>query len=282
MGMEIRKITNKVTDSLFKSPGTLLLLSETFKQLSDNAKNLLAPPGNYQIIANTKYSGEKYKWLKTVAPPSRILSNGDQESDIRSYLARTAPKVVAAITDTDNLNVPIYSFEAPIPLDYITVDDRILLSQMISISLGSMRRTDNHLSWYSLSLQQMLPSVNNVFNEMEQFIASILKAAEDAVKAIKDAINNVKRRIAQFQEIVVQIKQIIDALNITINFSALVIEGSGDNTDVVRAIQSATEKPNSLANSFPQGYYTGLVAMAVYPSGQSPKALDALISFLGS
>ncbi len=160
----------------------------------------------------------------------------------------------------------------------ISVDERRQLVEFLQHVLPFVNGTATTNPWYSVSVGDMFPAMVPFMFDFEQYVGGFSKSTKSSMAYIEDSVNNIKRQIQSLESILESINQLIDLFNIEVSVSAFVhISTNSSIEEVVKAIQSATNKPQTGPNSL----HSGLVLTCGGPGEGSIAAFEALKTILG-
>ena len=156
----------------------------------------------------------------------------------------------------------------------VSVAERQALAQFLQLCLSTTSNV-GYLSWYSITLGDLFPSLMSFLNDIEQFILALMKALQSIIQEIEAIINTIIQKIQQLEDLINMIIQILQLLDITLNVSILGYSSSnGSVDDLAQALVNSTDQPG---NS-PFGLHSGMVMTF---GGPGAGVFDALSFILG-
>lgn len=217
-----------------------------------------------------------------------------QAAAVRSYLSKEASyegqfnfPVDESPSAVDDPSPGTGSLDGPYPLRsmlyrddpvHVGVDSRQALADFIRVALASRSQSVSYLSWYSVTVGDVFPALTPFTFDLEQFLLSLMKAADSILKEIEAAIQTVLDKIAQLEQILETIISLIEAFDVSVSVSVLAVSGADSSADgLADALLASDGKPGGS----PYGLHSGLVFTAGGPGAGSVQAVKALGYILG-
>lgn len=157
-----------------------------------------------------------------------------------------------------------------------TVEERIDLANFIRTALSVVSSQTGYLSWYSVTVGDLFPSLTPFLFDFEQFLEALLKAVNSALQELADIVETLLAKIRALKQIVETLIAIIDLLKINVTVSVLgTSTTNGSAESLVQDLINSEEKPGSS----PFGLHSGMVLTAGGPGQGFVEALE-VIKFL--
>jgi len=148
----------------------------------------------------------------------------------------------------------------------LSVENRKALADFLSIALNANSRSSSYLSWYSVTLGDLIPAFIPFIFSFEQFILALLQAVQSALAEIEAIIQTILTKIEQLEAILRSILALIDLLDIRVSLSILTVDSNNGSAQfLAESIMNSEDKPSGN----PYGYYSGLVITAGGPGVES-------------
>jgi hypothetical protein len=250
-----RRLANQILDKLIAQPSLNNQLSTLWLKSVSVTVNL--------VLNNPTV---KWKLIGIVGGINNLTTNSVQQ--INNYLALESTYVAGQ------------PYTGPLPISSslpgsITVAQRQDLASFLQIALSLLSHQVSYLSWYSMTVGDLFPSLMAFLNNLQQFILALLKALQTAMAEIAEIIQTLLSKITALEQIVQQIINIINMLQIDITLGVFVTStGSGGAPQLAADLQSSTNQPSSE----PFSLYSGIVITA---GGPGVGIIDGLKFLMG-
>jgi hypothetical protein len=250
-----RRLANQILDKLIAQPSLNNQLSTLWLKSVSVTVNL--------VLNNPTV---KWKLIGIVGGINNLTTNSVQQ--INNYLALESTYVAGQ------------PYTGPLPISSslpgsITVAQRQDLASFLQIALSLLSHQVSYLSWYSMTVGDLFPSLMAFLNNLQQFILALLKALQTAMAKIAEIIQTLLSKITALEQIVQQIINIINMLQIDITLGVFVTStGSGGAPQLAADLQSSTNQPSSE----PFSLYSGIVITA---GGPGVGIIDGLKFLMG-
>jgi hypothetical protein len=215
------------------------------------------------------------QWSEGVGATVKKVLNFKTALTTRSSFQGPAAIVVDYGFDIDALAAGDSSVppeEVPPPVEgqagsfFVTVDEREALASFLRLALTGLGGTGYFPYWRSITLADLLPPLHNLLFNIDQFLAQLLNAVENALKAITDIIEQILQKIRALEQLIRAILELLDMLNIEVKASVLFITTDNGVDGLVEELKNSENKPGT--SNF--GLHSGLILV-----GGAPVAFDS-------
>ncbi len=291
-----RRVANQVLGTLATNVALQMTLAKKWNQsvtladgtsgtLANTITNILGAEGahyNFLTVASDVLSpagssarpGPPVQWKFTGVVGGITAAN---TTKINSYLALeqnyvngqplTGPMPISQIS----VPTPAGSMDASATVG-VSVSERTALADFVHTCV-SLTASTSYLSWYSITIGDLVPAFIPFMFDFEQFMLALLKAIKSVVAEIEGIIETLIAKIQQLVNLLETIINLIELLNINISVSLLGVSstnGSGDS--LAQALLQSTNKPSST----PYGLHSGMVLTFGGPGAGFIAAFKAL------
>jgi hypothetical protein len=246
-----RRISNQVSSKLYSNPALLDLIAQKWVS------------GVGQTVTSILETNQSWSFIGILEGITE-----DSKERISEYLS-----FESSYSKSDSPH------KGPCPLSSsgssfsVSADERRQIADFIRLTISSLSGDNNYLSWYSVSLGDILPGFVPFAFDFEQFILSLLKAINSAAQEIEDIIETILQKIRALEAILESIDALIDLLNVDVQVSAFSFSSNNGSTEsIANAILSSESKPSDSAS----GFHSGIVMTAGGPGESFVAALKAL------
>lgn len=236
------------------------------EEVEEQIDEYLSREDSYNTIKGKSKAGPLDTSVGPSADPNDQIKLAQSDVD-----AETPAEVQTLETGSDP--TPKSKYSGPLPLDEITIEERLALAEFLRIALIPLNGTSGYLAWYGVTLGDIFPNLMPFLFDFEQFIKSLLRALESAIKELQAIIEAILQKIRMLEQILRSLLQLIDILSISVRVSVLTFSDTNSSaTDLANQILTSADKPS---NS-PFGLHSGLVLTAGGPGKGFIKALEAI------
>lgn len=251
-----RRLANSIVDKLFNNPVFRKILSDKWNT------------GVSEIVKRILTNNEA--WFVPAIVGGMTPESGIQ---IQNYLS-----LEDKLVNPDGTFAAGEIMVSPLPIQgdspsAILVQDRLDLSDFLRTALTVVSSSTGYLSWYSVTIGDMFPSLTPFLFDFEDFLSSLLKAVESALKELEDIVETLLQKIRALEQILETISALLDLLNIHVEVSVLSMRtGNGSAETLVENLISSMDKPGGS----PYGLHSGMVLTAGGPGEGFIAAIEAI------
>jgi hypothetical protein len=213
--------------------------------------------------------------------PKITLQGGDADWYLAPYLFSATQ--TSNLADNRKAYLPVLTYLglewrtpnliAPLPLSIVSASDRQALADFISEVLSYYSASPSYLAWTKTSLSDLVaPSLFVYLDWLDQYVASLVKAADDLVADIEKTIQELTQYVIRLRKLAQDLQNLLNYLNIVFDAKILFITDREMNTEsLISNILQAQNKPGtpapgSLTVSPNNGLFVGAVALAFVPN----------------
>jgi hypothetical protein len=177
-----------------------------------------------------------------------------------------------------------FSYDGPIPLDDVSVEDRKKLSETIRFLISEDSYSRLALEWKSVSIGDLFYNIMPFVADITQYLESLFSALKSVLGKLVRILENIQQKIRDIEQILEAIIGILEMLKIDITIGALTYSGSGTNDTLIDVIRNSENKPtmrlDTTYNDIMGQYHSGMVFVAGGPGKGATKALEVLAFLL--
>lgn len=272
-----RRVANGITSSVYDKPEMIALLDARWES---------GVKGTVHKVLSAEF---KWALAGTVGG-----YNPRAASSVRAYLAKEGSyegqfsfPVNEDPNKTDLPSASTGSLDGPYPVKpllyrddpvHVTVEQRNELADFLRLCLATGPQSSSYLSWYSVSIGDMFPSLVPFTFDFEQFLLSLTKAMDSILSEVEAIIQTTIDKIAQLEQFLESLNSLIDLLNVKASVSMLTYSGTNASAATLsKALMESGGKPTD--SGF--GLYSGLVLTTGGPGAGALQAVKALGFILG-